>query len=66
MFSGSFALLVALIWGITGAVGASAVTGSPPALIELATCAAPTPLPTDSSARTDGATRVSFQVPAIV
>ena len=37
----------------------------PPALVEAATCAAPTPLPAVDGRRTTGDTHVSFQLPAV-
>jgi hypothetical protein len=57
---------LALALGLTGALtGATSAGASAPALVELGTCAAPTPLPASTAARSDGATRVSFQVPAV-
>jgi hypothetical protein len=64
--------LVAAVAGLTlsGGVSALAATSDAapapaPRLVEAATCAAPTPVAAPDGSRTDGDTRVSFQVPAL-
>ena len=47
------------------ATSSSAAPAPAPALVEAATCAAPTPLVAPDGSRTDGETVVSFQVPAL-
>ena len=53
---------------LSGSVSALAATsdGAPvPTIVEAATCAAPTPIAAPDGSRTDGATAVSFQIPAL-
>src|SRR4051794_12458497 len=61
------------VLGLSGATSTLAATSAPttsaaPAeagVVEVATCAAPTPIAPPDGSRTDGATVVSFQVPAL-
>ena len=64
MFAGACALGVGLV-GVSGLAAADEST-RPTALVERATCAAPTRLPAVSGARSDGATVVWFQVAVVV
>jgi hypothetical protein len=65
--AGAAALAIGLLGAVGSTTSATAGAGEPaPSLIELASCAAPTPLPATTDERSDGATQVSFQVPAVV
>jgi hypothetical protein len=58
---------VGLVGVITaGAGGLAAADEASTALVERAPCAAPTPLPPVTDARTDGATTVRFRVASVV
>ncbi|MCU1372768.1 MAG: hypothetical protein JWO68_54 [Actinomycetia bacterium] len=61
--SGLLAVAVAL--ALTGSVSAMAAADERPTLVEAPACAAPTPLAAVDGSRSDGATVVSFQVPAL-
>jgi hypothetical protein len=60
----AFAVALPLTGSVSTLAGASNDNPAP-ALVEAATCAAPTLLPPDDGSRSNGATTVSFEVPAV-